>query len=303
MRRAFSNSLVNLAQKYENLIFLTGDLGFGCFDEFIDLFPERYINTGVAEAQLINTAVGLALDGWKPIVYSIGPFATCRPFEQIKVNVSYHDLPILIIGAGGGFTYSDAGVTHHSQEDLALMSLLPNMVVIAPGGPDELEELMPQIMELNSPSYMRVGKFGEPNVNHVSPIILGAGRKLLEGETISVVTVGDIVSEIYPAIKKFNDSYSPVSLYHFHTIKPVDKKIFEEIGHHSNVVIIEETIPQGGIYNEFCRWKGERCNFSKIYRFGAPDAFILGSPKREQLRKRIKVDAESVIEFLQKLNK
>jgi transketolase len=302
MRRAFSDTLLKLAEENEKIIFLTGDLGFGVFDEFIEKFPKRYINTGVAEGLLINAAVGLALEGWKPIVYSIGPFAICRPFEQIKVNVSYHCLPILIIGAGGGFTYSDAGVTHHSQEDLALMSLLPNMTVAAPGGPDELEALMPQLLELKSPSYMRVGKFGEPNVNHDSSIVLGRGRKLLRGKKIVVVTVGDIVSEIYPAVEEFNNSHESVSLYHFHTVKPIDTELLNEISiDYNDVVVIEETIPQGGIYNELCKWKANKETSMKIHRRGAADAFVFGSPKREELRKRMNVDAESIIEVLKSL--
>lgn len=302
MRRAFSNTLMKLAKEDPKVIFLTGDLGFGVFDEFMDLFPSRYVNTGVAESQLINTAAGLALDGWKPIAYSIGPFATCRPFEQIKLNVSYHDLPVLIVGAGGGFTYADAGVTHHSQEDVALMSLLPNMTIVTPGGPDELEVLMPQIIELGAPAYMRVGKFGEPNVDHTSPITLGKARKLLIGDKTAVISVGDIVSEILPAIKKYNSTYKPVTLYHIHTIKPIEKKLLNQIGEDfDNALIIEETIPQGGIYNEFCRWRAETNSPLNILRRGAPDAFIYGSPNRDELRKRIRVDAVSVIETLKKI--
>src|ERR1051325_2288870 len=130
MRRAFGDALVKAAQDDDRVIFLTGDLGFGVFDEFIARFPRRYVNVGVAEAQLVDCAAGLALEGWRPIVYSIASFMTGRAYEQIRLAVGYHRLPVVVVGAGGGYTYANAGVTHHAKEDLALMSLIANMVVV-----------------------------------------------------------------------------------------------------------------------------------------------------------------------------
>ena len=131
MRRAFGDTLLKIATEDPSVVFLTGDLGFGVFDEFIRLFPRRYINVGVAEAQLVDCAAGLALEGWKPIVYSIASFMTGRAFEQIRLAIGYHQLPVVVVGAGGGYLYADAGVTHHAKEDLALMALVPGMNVVA----------------------------------------------------------------------------------------------------------------------------------------------------------------------------
>lgn len=295
MRRAFSDTLLKIAKENGKIVFITGDLGFKVFDEFIGKYGRRYINTGVAEAQLINTAVGLALEGWRPIAYSIAPFCTARPYEQIRFGVAYHRLPVMIVGAGGGFTYAQAGVTHHAPDDLALMSALPGMTVVAPGGPDELERLMPQMLELESPSYMRVGKFGEPKVGGDSPVILGKARKLKDGEKVAVLTLGDIAPHIRAAVETLHAmGYSP-GLFHFHTIKPLDVDIFAEINaKYKHVVVLEECIPQGGLFEKLCHWKAMNNSSLKLSRFGAPDGFILGSPSREELRARIGVNPESL---------
>lgn len=303
MRKAFSDTLVNAAKENSKIIFLTGDLGFQVFDEFIAKFPARYVNVGVAEAQLINTAVGLALEGWRPIAYSIASFVTARPLEQIRFGIAYHNLPVMIIGAGGGFTYAKAGVTHHAADDLALMGMLPGMSIVVPGGPDELRELMPQMLKLNGPSYLRVGKFGEPEIGHDSIIKLGQARKLIDGAKVVVITSGDIISSIYPTMKKLKECGLNPGLYHFHTVKPVDKECFAEIADkYAVAIIIEESIPQGGLYHEICVWKAETNSRLRIVRRGAPEAFILGSPGRQELRRRIGIDGDSLKIFLQQLN-
>jgi len=303
MRKAFSDTLVQVAKEDPSVIFLTGDLGFQVFDEFIARFPSRYVNVGVAEAQLVNTAVGLALEGWRPIVYSIAPFATARPFEQIRFGIAYHNLPVMIVGAGGGFTYAKAGVTHHAADDLALMGALPGMSIVVPGGPDELRELMPQMLKLPGPSYLRVGKFGEPEIGNGSAITLGKARKLIEGEKVAVITSGDIVSGIYPKMRELVLSELKPALYHFHTVKPVDRDCFAEIAERYDVaIIVEESIPQGGLYHEICVWKAETDARLRIIRRGAPEEFILGNPGREELRARIGIDAESLKILLCQLN-
>lgn len=296
MRKAFSDTLTRAAAENEKIVFITGDLGFGVFDDFRKKFGPRYLNVGVAEAQVVNTAVGLALEGWRPIIYSIAPFVTARPYEQIRFGIAYHRLPILVIGAGGGFTYAKSGVTHHAPDDLLLMSALPGMTVVSPGGPDEIRSLMPQLLALSGPSYMRVGKFGEPDVGCSAPAIVGKARRLFDGKGMAIITVGDIVTAVKPAVEtlRSKENLHP-ALYHFHTVKPLDTEALREISAgYELAVIVEECVPQGGLFNEVCRWKAECDSPLKLSRLGAPDAFILGSPGREELRKRIGVDAAAV---------
>src|ERR1035441_5700751 len=114
MRKAFAESLLRAAEADPRVIFLTADLGFGTFDAFQARFGPRYVNVGVAEAELVCAAAGLALEGWRPIIYSIASFATGRPFEQIRLDLGYARLPVVVVGAGGGYTYATSGITHHS---------------------------------------------------------------------------------------------------------------------------------------------------------------------------------------------
>jgi transketolase len=209
----------------------------------------------------------------------------------------------MIVGAGGGFTYAKAGVTHHAADDLTLMGALPGMSIVTPGGPDELRELMPQLLRSDKPSYLRVGKFGEPEIGHDSKIVVGKARKLVDGKSIAVITSGDIVSDIYPKIQALKSSGLNPALYHFHTVKPIDRICLDEIAaQYAIAIVIEESIPQGGLYNEICTWKAETNSPLRIIRRGAPDVFVFGNPSREELRQRIGVDGKSLELLLKNLN-
>ena len=118
MRRAFADSFTKAAKADPSIAFITGDLGFQVFDEFEKEFPGRYINAGVAEAQMIYTAAGMAVEGYRPIAYSIASFATGRPFEQIRYCIAYPKLPVMLVGAGRGYLYSTSGVSHHEGDEL-----------------------------------------------------------------------------------------------------------------------------------------------------------------------------------------
>ena len=163
MKLAFINRLTELAESDPRIMLLVGDLGFQIFDTFIERFELRYVNVGVAEAQMVCAAAGLAAVGYRPVTYSIASFATARCFEQIKLAVAYPNLPVVIVGAGGGYAYCSSGVTHHAGEDLALLCSLPGMTVVAPGNVQEVRDLLPQVMQLPGPAYFRIGRGKEPS--------------------------------------------------------------------------------------------------------------------------------------------
>ena len=162
MRKAFVNKLTQLVNKNKDIYLLTGDLGFSVFDEFKNNFHDNYLNVGVSESNMIGMAAGLALAGKQVFVYSIIPFVTLRCLEQIRNDLCYQRLPVKIIGVGEGLSYGTAGATHHALEDIAIMSALPEMTVIAPGDPKEVECAVANSLELKGPCYIRLGKTGEP---------------------------------------------------------------------------------------------------------------------------------------------
>ena len=137
MRKSFVKKITELVQRNKNIYLLTGDLGFSVFDEFKIRFPDNYINVGISEANMIGMAAGMAMCGKQVFVYSIIPFITFRCLEQIRNDLCLQNLPVKIIGVGEGLSYGTSGPTHHSIEDIGVMSSLPNLVIISPGDPLE----------------------------------------------------------------------------------------------------------------------------------------------------------------------
>jgi transketolase len=157
MRKAFAETLFKLAEADPRIIFLTGDMGFGTFDAFKEKFGKRYVNVGVAEQQLIATAAGLALEGWKPVCYSIASFLTARPFEFTRFLIGHHNLPVILVGAGGGLYYESSGFSHHATDDFALMKLIPNMLPMDVNNAEDVRWKLPEAFNLKQPVYMRLG--------------------------------------------------------------------------------------------------------------------------------------------------
>src|SRR5438067_3211269 len=158
MRRAFTNTLVELAEHDPRIMLLTGDLGYLALEPFSERFPDRFFNVGVAEQNMVGLATGLAEAGYVPFVYSITPFATLRPYEFIRNGPILHHLPVRIVGVGGGFEYSHAGLTHHGLEDVGVMRVQPGMGVIAPADHEQTVTAMEATWDLPGPVYYRLGK-------------------------------------------------------------------------------------------------------------------------------------------------
>lgn len=297
MRRALAEALCQAAENDPRLVFLTGDLGFGTFDDFCARFGPRYVNVGVAEAQLVCAAAGLALEGFRPVVYSIGSFMTGRPFEQIRISIDYAKLPVVIVGAGGGYTYASSGVTHHSGEDLALMGLLPNMTVVAPGDPGEFRQLFPQLLQLDGPSYVRVGKYGEPAYAAPDEAVLGRGRILRDGQRVAIVTTGGVAVEALQAAERLAaDGLAPL-VCQMHTVKPLDTELLDRIAQRVHtIVVVEEHMPCGGLAAAIYAWHASRPAAPRVMRLGPPHALLLGSPSQQEMRRQLGYDADAITE-------
>ncbi|MEI6149496.1 MAG: transketolase C-terminal domain-containing protein [bacterium] len=297
MRRAFVEALTQAAEQDPRVVFLTGDLGYGVFDDFVARFGPRYINAGVAEAQLVNAAAGLAREGFRPLAYSIASFMTGRPFEQIRFSIGYPSLPVILVGAGGGYCYSSSGVSHHAPDDFALMGLVPGMTVVAPGDPNEVRALLPQLLELPGPSYIRIGKFGEPTYDAESPVKLGHARLLRKGERIAVLTTGEMAPlalDALPALAK--EGIAPI-ICQFHTIKPLDTAALKTLATRVHtLIIVEEAAPSGALFSGIRDWKQATGCDVRLIRLGPSEDFVLGNPHRETLRRTAGFDTRAIIE-------
>lgn len=171
MRNAFIDELVSLARQHENIALITGDLGFSVIEPFADTFPDRFINAGVAEQNMTGLAAGMASEGYHVFTYSIANFPTFRCAEQIRNDVDYHNLPVTVVSVGGGVAYGALGYSHHAVQDYALMRVFPNMLIAAPGDPLEVRACLRYLIANPQPSYLRLGKAGEPCFHSAVPEI------------------------------------------------------------------------------------------------------------------------------------
>ena len=173
MRDAFIEELVSLAEEHDHIALIVGDLGYSVVESFVDRFPDRFINAGVAEQNMTGLAAGMASEGYHVFTYSIANFPTFRCAEQIRNDIDYQNLPVTVVAVGGGLSYGSLGYSHHAIQDYALMRMLPNTLIAAPGDPMEVRACMRYLVDNPQPSYLRLGKVGEPcfhkNIPNITP--------------------------------------------------------------------------------------------------------------------------------------
>jgi len=296
MRKAFVNKLTELVSKNKNIYLLTGDLGFSVFDDFRNIFPENFVNMGLSEANMIGVASGMAMNGKYVFVYSIIPFITFRVLEQIRNDICLQNLPVKIIGVGEGLTYGTSGPTHHAIEDIGIMSSLPNMIVLSPGDPVEVEKLVEESINLKSPCYIRLGKNGEPAFNSPNTKIeIGKGNILKKGKDMAIITTGSMLSTCIDVANDLEDEGISAMVVSLHTIKPLDEELLGEIAKKvRRIFVIEEHISSCGLGNRIAYYYAQKNIELKVKYIGLPDLFIKPSGKQDFLRKQYGLDVESI---------
>ncbi len=303
MRGAFARTLDRCAQADPKVVFITGDLGFQVFDAYREAHGPRYINAGIAEAQMVCAAAGLALEGFRPVIYSIASFMTARPFEQIRVCLAYPHLPVVVVGAGGGYCYAASGVTHHAPDDLALMSLLPGMTIVCPGDPGEVESLLPQLLKLPGPSYMRIGKFGEGPLDAEEAPVLGRGRRLRSGHGIAILTTGDMARQVLDLEADLASLGIAPWVYQIHTLTPLDLDLVDELARTVRaILVLEEASPIASLALQVRERVISRSSSCRVERLGPGHAFALGNPSRANLMRREGYGPEAVLEACRRLS-
>ena len=161
MRNSFIKVLVKSAEHNKNIILVVGDLGYSVVEPFANKFPDRFINAGVAEQNMTGLASGMASEGYHVFTYSIANFSSFRCAEQIRNDIDYHNLPVTVVAVGGGLAYGNLGYSHHAIQDFSLMRSFPNVVIVAPADPLEMEACMKFLIKNPQPSYLRINKSGE----------------------------------------------------------------------------------------------------------------------------------------------
>jgi transketolase len=201
MRRAFIAALTELAEQDQRIMLLTGDLGFMLMEPFARSFPARFINVGVAEQNMVGIATGLAEAGLIPFVYSITPFAVLRPYEFIRNGPIYHQLPVRIVGAGGGFDYAHEGMSHFAIEDIGVLRLQPGITVIAPADHQQARTALLGTWNLPGPIFYRLGKDDHTTLPGLEGrFALGRLQAIQGGSDLVMVAMGSVASEAAKAV-------------------------------------------------------------------------------------------------------
>lgn len=254
MRNTFASTFSALARTDPRLIAVVADISpAGSMAAFRSEFPDRFINTGVAEQVMIGLCAGMALRGMRPFAYTIATFAVFRPYEMIRDDLCYQDVPVTVVGIGGGVGYSTLGATHHAMEDVALMSALPNMTVIAPCDPAETAAATRWLAAENRhPAYLRLGKAGEPDLSGqaAEPFEVGRLRTLRRGRGTAFVAYGPTMVGVALSLAGRIEAASgvPATVISAHTLKPFDADgAAAVLKGHDRVIALEEHVPAGGL--------------------------------------------------------
>jgi len=249
MRNAFIDELVIAAETNDNIVLVVGDLGYGVVEAFAKRFPKRFFNAGVAEQNMMGLAAGLASEGFHVFAYSIANFPTFRCAEQIRNDVDYHNLPVTVVAVGGGLAYGNLGYSHHAVQDYALIRVMPNMLIAAPGDPMEVRACMRFLINHPQPSYLRLGKAGEPCIHvEVPEVFPGKWLSLRQGAIHgnTYLTTGASLELVYrllnknPELKDYSLNSMPLWGMKTKSSQAVQLEAFETI------ITVEDHLMDGG---------------------------------------------------------
>jgi len=294
MRDAFAREMTTLSTERSDVALLSGDIGNRMFDRFKEVAPDRFFNCGIAEANMMSVAAGMALSGMRPVIYTITPFTTARCLEQIRVGVAYHQAPVVIVGTGSGLSYAELGPTHHSLEDMAILRTLPGLNVVAPADSAELVAQLRNALNSDHPTYMRIGKKGEPSL-HETEAQLGIGKAnlLREGSDLLVLGVGPILGEALQAAEVAAADGVSVAVACLGGIKPLDDEFLEAMAKRfQHWVSLEEHGIIGGLGSALLEWLNERGGTPlRLKRLGVPDTFLHEVGDQSYIRSQLGLDA------------
>jgi transketolase len=297
MRNAFADEITKLGAADSRVVLLSGDIGNKLFDKFKERAQERFYNCGVAEANMMGVAAGMALSGLRPVVYTITPFTTTRCFEQIRVDVCYHRAPVIIVGTGSGLSYAELGPTHHSCEDMAILRTLPEMTVIAPGDSLELRAALRAALRHDGPVYMRIGKKGEPQIHTREPAFrIGEAITVQSGTDVCLIGTGVMLAVVMDAARLLASENISARVESFPTVKPLHTaRLAGLFRQYRTVAVAEEHGRIGGLGGAVAEWlAGQDTPRARFLAFGTEDAFMHEIGSTEYARNKFGLTAENI---------
>ena len=297
-RDSYGNALAELGKEHEEIVVLDADLaGATKTSIFQKVFPDRHIDCGIAEGNMMGIAAGLSTCGKVPFASSFAMFAAGRAFEQVRNSIGYPHLNVKIGASHAGISVGEDGATHQCNEDIALMRTIPGMVVINPADDVEARAAVKAAYEHNGPVYMRFGRLAIPVFNDEATykFELGKGIVLKEGKDVTIVATGLCVNESLEAAKKLAENGIDAEVINIHTIKPLDEELIVASAKKTGkVVTVEEHSVIGGLGSAVCDALAEKAP-TPVHKIGVQDTFGESGPA-VQLIKKYGLDADSIAE-------
>jgi transketolase len=298
MRNRIAKAIVEKAKTDERLYLISGDAGLGVWEVFQEAYPERFLNPGVNEACDVGMASGLALAGQKVVYYNIAPFVIMRPYEQVRNDICYQELPVIMIGTGSGITYAPAGMTHYVVEDIALAKTMPNLQVFSPCDPIEADAAFEYAYNSEAPSYIRIPKNGEPELHKNSHIDITRPHVMREGEDALIIFHGSIVEEVLPACETLSEKGIEVCAVSNPMVSCISNALLTLINRYDKIYVAEEHFATGGLGTIITGYCNEKGIMKKINKIAIKDEYIHDVGNRDYLRKHYKIDSESIVKTI-----
>lgn len=296
MRNSFIKDLSQLAKADPSIFLITGDLGYGVLDEFEKLYPNQYLNAGIAEQSMLSAAAGMASRGFKVFVYSIANFPTFRALEQIRNDICYMDNPVTIVSVGAGLSYGSLGYSHHAVEDISIMRALPNMDIYSPCDPSDVEFCLEEIIRNSKPAYLRLGKGGEEVLSSKESKERLPYRNLRSGKDGTLLFTGAIGAIALEAADELQRIGKSVSVFGLNQICDSSLQVVIENTMDAPVLTIEEHRLQGGVGSWLLEGFFDRNIIPRFGRIGLAPKLEAEIGSREYLLGLHKLTSKSVVE-------
>lgn len=295
MRNTFINTIIDACKTREDIYILSGDAGLGVFDRFKDDFPDRFRNMGVAEQNTISFAAGLALTGYKVFIYNIIPFVLYRCYEQVRNDICYQELPVVLVGTGSGITYAPMGMSHYAVEDIGIARTLPNLTVISPMDPPEARGAAEYALDSAGPVYVRLAKRGEPSF-HKGPVAgITSPQLIRKGGEVAIVFHGSIAEEVMSACDSLQLQGIYPRVISIPTVQPLDRETLDALlTGVSNLICVEEHFVTCGLGSILASLKVESGAAWGLATLGIPAHFIHRVGKTDALRSGFGITAADI---------
>ena len=283
-RQAICNVLMEKAKEDKDIVVLCSDSrGSASLAPFAEAFPEQFIETGIAEQNLVSISAGLAKCGKKPFAASPACFLSTRSYEQAKIDVAYSNTNVTLIGISGGVSYGALGMSHHSAQDIAAMSAIPNMRVYLPSDRHQTKCLIESLLQDDKPAYVRVGRNAVEDVYEEGncPFEMDKATVLTEGDDVAIIACGEMVKPSYEAARLLKEKGIHACVLDMYCVKPLDVEgILKAVKDVKAVITVEEHSPFGGIGSMVSQVVGENCP-KKVVNLALPDAPVITGTSKE----------------------